>query len=113
MHELGITRNIVAIVGERAAGQKVLRVRLEVGRLSGLLPEAIRFCFPIVAQGTALEGALLEIDEPEGRGLCAACGAEPALTVPIGRCPSCAAPTLRIVAGEELKIREMEVQPCA
>lgn len=113
MHELGITRNIVAIVGERAAGQKVLRVKLEVGRLSGMLPEAIRFCFPIAAQGTALEGALLEIDEPEGRGLCSACGAETALAAPIGRCPRCAAPSLRITSGEQLTIREMEVEPCA
>lgn len=113
MHELGISRNIVAIVGERAAGQKVLRVKLEVGRLSGVMAEAIRFCFPLAAQGTVLEGALLEIDEPEGRGLCAACGAEAALAAPIGRCPRCAAPSLRITSGEQLTIREMEVQPCA
>lgn len=113
MHELSITRNVVAIVGERAAGQKVLRVKLEIGRLSGVMPEAIRFCFPLAAQGTLLEGATLEIDEPDGRGQCDACGAEARLASPIGRCPHCAAPSLRVVAGEELKIREMEVEPCA
>ena len=85
MHELGITRNVVAIVGERAQGQKVLRVTLEVGRLSGMFPDAIRFCFDVCSKGTALEGAELQIVDVEGRGHCSACGAEPAMTAPLGR----------------------------
>jgi hydrogenase nickel incorporation protein HypA/HybF len=112
MHELGITRNIVAIVGERAHGQKVLRVTLEVGRLSGMLGEAIRFCFDICSQGTVLEGAQLQIIDVAGRGHCTSCGAEPPLAARLGRCPSCREPTLQIVAGSELKIREMEVESC-
>ena len=112
MHELSVTRNIVAIVSERAQGQKVLRVTLEIGRLSGMFAEAIRFCFDICSKGTPLEGAALRIVEVEGRGLCSACGAEPVMTVPLGRCPVCREPSLRIVAGTELKIREMEVESC-
>lgn len=113
MHELGITRSVVAIVAEHAQGRKVLRITLEVGRLSGMLPEAIRFCFDICSQGTPVDGAQLRIVEPEGRGHCPACGAEPALTSPLGRCPACGDPTLRIVAGTELKIKEMEIESCA
>lgn len=113
MHELGITRNVVSIVGDKAQGQKVLRVTLEVGRLSGMLPEAIRFCFDICARGTVLEGASLHILETEGRGRCSACGAEPVLTAPLGRCPVCAEPTLCVIAGTELKIKDMETESCA
>ncbi|MDO9093348.1 MAG: hydrogenase maturation nickel metallochaperone HypA [Rubrivivax sp.] len=112
MHELGITRSMVSIVSERAQGQKVLRVTLEVGRLSGMLPEAIRFCFDVCIQGTLLEGAALHIIETEGRGHCAACHAEPVMTAPLGRCPACGEPTLRMVAGTELKIKEMETESC-
>ena len=112
MHELSITRNVVSIVSEHAQGQKVLRVTLEVGRLSGMFSEAIRFCFDICAKGTALEGATLRIVDVEGRGLCSACGAEPVMTMPLGRCPVCLEPSLRIVAGTELKIKEMEVESC-
>ena len=112
MHELGITRNVVAIVSERARGQKVLRVTLEVGRLSGMFAEAIRFCFDICSKGTPLEGAALQIVDVEGRGHCSACGAEPVMTAPLGRCPACREPSLRIVAGTELKIKEMEVESC-
>jgi hydrogenase nickel incorporation protein HypA/HybF len=113
MHELSISRNVVAIVCEHAAGQRVTRVRLEIGRLSAIMPEAIRFCFDICTQGTAAEGAALEIVEVSGRGRCGACAAEVALDAPVGLCPECGAAQLRLVAGEELRIREMEVEPCA
>jgi hydrogenase nickel incorporation protein HypA/HybF len=113
MHELGITRNIVAIVSDRAHGHAVLRVTLEVGRLSGMFPEAIRFCFDVCSKATPLEGAALHIIDIEGRGHCDACGAEPVMTAPLGRCPICREPRLRIVAGTELKIKDMEVESCA
>ena len=80
MHELSITRNVVAIVSERAEGQRVTRVRLEIGRLTAVVPDSIRFCFDICALGTPLAGAELEIVES---------------------------------AGQELLIKEMEVEACA
>ena len=76
MHELSITRNIVAIVEEAAKGRRVRRVTLEVGELSGVVSEAIAFCFDVVTAGTALEGASLEIRKIEGRARCESCGAE-------------------------------------
>ncbi|MEC7192467.1 MAG: hydrogenase maturation nickel metallochaperone HypA, partial [SAR324 cluster bacterium] len=45
MHELSITQNLVAIVEEHARGQRVKRVTLEIGKLSGVMADAIRFCF--------------------------------------------------------------------
>jgi hydrogenase nickel incorporation protein HypA/HybF len=69
VHELSITRNVVAIVSEQAQGQRVTRVRLEIGRLSAVVPDSIRFCFEICAQGTTLEGAELEIVESAGHEL--------------------------------------------
>ena len=113
MHELSITRNVVAIVSERAAGQRVTRVRLEIGCLAAIQPEAIRFCFDICTQGTPAEGATLEITEIPGRGRCGDCGAEMVLKALVGRCPDCLGGRLSLVAGEEMKIKEMEVESCA
>jgi hydrogenase nickel incorporation protein HypB len=76
MHELGITRNIIAIVGDAAKGRRVARVTLEVGTLSGVLSAAIAFCFEAVAKGTQLDGATLEIREIEGRARYLDCGVE-------------------------------------
>lgn len=112
MHELSITRSVVAIVSEHAAGRRVMRVRLEIGRLSAVMPDAVRFCFDVCARGTSLEGAALEIDEIAGRGRCSDCGEESSMSSAAGRCPGCPG-MLRPVAGEELNIKEMEVESCA
>ncbi|MGQ0622972.1 MAG: hydrogenase maturation nickel metallochaperone HypA/HybF [Panacagrimonas sp.] len=108
MHELGITRNLVAICTEHAHGAPVKRVTLVVGKLSAIMPESIRFCFDICAKGTLLENALLEIIEPPGLGRCRICEAEVPLSALGGRC-ACGSSDLQVVSGEELKIREMEV----
>ena len=113
MHELSITRSVVAIVCERAAGQRVTRVRLEIGKLTAVLPDAIRFCFDIAAANTHAAGALLEIDEISGVGRCGECATDIGLKELIGRCPRCGTGNLRLIRGRELNIKEMEVESCA
>lgn len=109
MHELSITRNIVAIVSEHAGGQRVTRVRLQIGKLSAIMPEAIRFCFELCAADTLLAGALLEIDEVPGIARCNSCGVEVALSMPTGCCPICSVGALRLIGGEEMLIKEIEL----
>lgn len=69
MHELGISRNIVAIVAEAARGRRVRRVTLEIGKLSGVMPHAVEFCFDLAAEGTAASRAVLDIRETAGEEL--------------------------------------------
>ncbi|ARV60660.1 hydrogenase maturation nickel metallochaperone HypA [Nostocales cyanobacterium HT-58-2] len=109
MHELGITQNIVAIVSEYANGMKVRRVLLEIGKLSAIMPDAVRFCFDICTQGTVLEGANLDILEISGLAKCRQCGTEIPLEKPFGSC-KCGSVRLDLVAGEELKIKEIELE---
>jgi hydrogenase nickel incorporation protein HypA/HybF len=109
MHELGITQNIIAIVAEHAQGSKVQRVLLEIGKLSAIMPDAIRFCFDICSQGTVLEGAKLEILETPGLGRCRECSAKIPLEQPFGKC-QCGSIQIDLIAGEELKIKEIEIE---
>jgi hydrogenase nickel incorporation protein HypA/HybF len=109
MHELGITQNIVAIVIEHAQGSKVQRVVLEIGKLSAILPDSIRFCFDICTQNTVLAGAILEIIEISGLAKCRQCGAEISLDKPFGIC-NCGSVQLDLITGEELKIKEIEIE---
>src|SRR6478735_3894405 len=74
MHELALTQSIVEMVAEHAQGRTVKRVTLEVGKLTCVMPDALRFCFDLVAAGTALDGAKLDIREIEGRARCATWG---------------------------------------
>ena len=112
MHELGITRNLVAIVSEAAQGRRVRKVWLEIGELSALMPDAVRFCFDVVSQGTALESATLEILAVRPGWQCVACNAA------FGEqghaaCPDCGAAPLKRRSGDELNIKAMEVESCA
>ena len=108
MHELSISRSVVSMCAERARGAQVTRVTLVVGRLSAVLPDSLRFCFDICAEGTSVEGATLEIIEVPGRAICRECGGDVALTQLVGRC-ACGSANLQLVAGEELNVKEMEV----
>jgi hydrogenase nickel incorporation protein HypA/HybF len=109
MHELGIVRNIVAIVGDAAKGRRVRRVTLDVGKLSGVMSDAIAFCFETVAQGTTLEGATLEIRQIEGRARCNACGSEFATDTLFTPC-GCGSRQFKRLQGEELNINSMELE---
>jgi len=107
MHELSIATAVVEACAERAAGARIVRVRVEIGQLAAVLPDSLRFCFEICARGTEVEGAELEILETPGRAVCGGCGATVALSSPFGRC-ECGG-VLRIVAGNELRVKDMEI----
>lgn len=111
MHELSITRSIVAICAENANGARVTGVTLEIGKLSGVMAEAVRFCFDICAKDTSLEGAALEVIETPGLARCRNCGGEFALVALFGRC-ACGSADLDVVAGKDLKVKQMEVEEC-
>jgi hydrogenase nickel incorporation protein HypA/HybF len=108
MHELGITEDIVAIATDYAKDAKVSRIVVEIGRLTAVLPDAVRFCFDVCAEGTPAEGAQLDIVEIPGRARCRRCAAEQALEQPFGICP-CGATEFDWLAGEELRVRTVEV----
>ena len=103
MHELSITQSVVEAVTERTGSAAVVSVRLRVGRLAGVVPDAMRFCFELVTAGTPLEGAVLEFDRPEGRGRCRTCGAEFALLDPVLLC-DCGSADVEVLAGRELAV---------
>ena len=108
MHELSITRSIVESVVDRLPGRRVTLVNLDIGKLSGVEPEALRFCFELVAAGTDLDGAALVIAEPPGWAHCAECGSDFELDALILLC-DCGSADVRVRSGHELRIRSVEV----
>lgn len=113
MHELAITQGVVDMVVERTAGRHVASVHVQVGRLSGVVPDAMRFCYDVAVSGTPLEGTTLEIEETAGRGSCRTCGSDFVLDDLILLCP-CGSADVRIVAGQELQVTSvrMVVERC-
>jgi hydrogenase nickel incorporation protein HypA/HybF len=112
LHELGITQSIVEIA-ERTAHQqqaeKILSVTVEVGSLSGVVPEALEFCFEACTNGTLLEGATLLIEKIPARARCRSCACEFPLDELLACCPECDSAAGELLSGEELRIKEMEI----
>ena len=108
MHELAITQSVVEAVCERAGDRPVRSVRVRVGALTAVVPDAMRFCFDLVVEGTVAQGARLDIEQRPGAAHCADCGADVELADAVLLCP-CGSADLRVTAGRELQIVSMEV----
>lgn len=108
MHEMAITQSVVDAVCEHAAGRRVRSVKLEVGELCAVVPDAMRFCFELATQGTVADGALLDLDMRPGAAHCRTCLSDFELHDPILLCP-CGSADVDVLAGRDLLIRSMEV----
>lgn len=112
MHEMALTESIVDIICEEARKQgfgKVRVVRLRVGAMAHVEPEALRFCFDAVSRGTVAEGATLDIRRPPGEAWCFDCGKTVAMEERFGACPDCGGRRVQMTSGDELRIDELEV----
>jgi hydrogenase nickel incorporation protein HypA/HybF len=108
VHELSITQSVVDAVAEHAAGARVVAVRMSVGQLSGVMPDAMRFCFELITEGTQLQGARLDIDQPSGVAHCESCDRDFQLADLVLLCP-CGSADVAVLAGKELRITSVEV----
>jgi len=108
MHEMAIVESVVEAVSGRLDDGRVTRVVLAIGKLSGVLPDAVRFCFDICTAGTPLERATLDIIEMPGRAHCRSCNAEITISDGIALC-DCGSADLDLLGGQELIIKEVEV----
>jgi hydrogenase nickel incorporation protein HypA/HybF len=108
MHELSITQSVVDAIVEKMNGATVKSVRLEIGKLSGVIPDSVRFCFDVICAGTMLEGATLDIVETPGLARCRDCDGEFQLDDMIMLCP-CGSANVHVLAGQRLRIKSVEV----
>lgn len=113
MHEMSLAEGVREIVEETAranAARRVSVVRLEIGRLSQVEVEAMRFAFEVVQRGSVAEGARLDIVETDGTAWCMRCSAP----VVIGRrgdaCPSCGSYQLQVTGGDRMRVMDIEIE---
>ena len=110
MHELSIADAIVATAVRHAGGRRVTRVEVKVGRLRQVVPSALEFSFELVAQGTPVEGAELQLEEVPVRVRCLVCAEESGRDEFPLSCRACGALDVEVIAGEELYVEELEVE---
>jgi hydrogenase nickel incorporation protein HypA/HybF len=110
MHELSLIQGVVDICEQHSGGRRVLEVTLEIGALSGVVPEALEFCFEAASKDTLLEGATLVIDRIPATGFCSMCGVVSTIETYFDPCPCCCAPVLDLRSGDEMRVKDLEVE---
>ncbi|HTY82674.1 MAG TPA: hydrogenase maturation nickel metallochaperone HypA [Silvibacterium sp.] len=119
MHELSIAMSIVDLALEEARNRSVTvdAIHLDIGPLSGVVADALRFSWEIACQDTPLEGSRLVIREVPVEIHCSTCNADRTLdSMQWLCCPVCGTPALEVIHGKELAVTALEVrdeQPAA
>lgn len=114
MHELSLMQTVaerVLAVADLEGAERVLAIRLRIGSLAGVDPEALRFAAEVMLAGTPAEKATLAIEEVPATWWCEPCGiAFPA--APDGPdCPHCGTLSRRLRSGRELNLVAVELFP--
>jgi hydrogenase nickel incorporation protein HypA/HybF len=114
MHELSIAHAMVEIGVEavrEAGGVRAVRLRVRVGALSGVVAEALEFCYDVATLDTPLEGSILEIETVPVTIHCPSCARDVALDgIQQLVCPVCATPSGDVRGGRELEVSQVEVE---
>ena len=110
MHELAIAQSMFEIAHRHADGRRVAKVQVRVGHLRQVVPSSLTFAFELVAQGTELEGAELDLEQVAAAGVCRDCGS----TIPLPdfplMCSACGGLDVDVTAGEELEVESLELE---
>ncbi len=109
MHEFSLIQNLFEIVKEKIQRQaKILKIEIEVGKISGAEPVLLKEAFEALKKGTEFEEAKLDIHMQEIEIECENCGKvfQPD-TFPF-QCPECEEFGGKIIKGDSLMIKRIE-----
>ncbi len=112
MHEMALAESIRGIIEDQARTHgftAVRRLRMEIGRFAGVEKSALEFCFEAVMQGCVAEGAVIEFIDLPGFATCYDCMKTVEIADRFDPCPICGGERLMPMAGNELRIKDMEV----
>ena len=112
MHEFSLCESIIETVASQARRQgfsRIRRVWLEIDFLANVELEALRFAFEVVRRNTIAAEAELDIVTLPGRAWCLDCAQEVEVNQFFASCPLCGGHQWRLAGGNEMRIKEMEV----
>jgi hydrogenase nickel incorporation protein HypA/HybF len=113
MHEMSLAESVLQIIEDAARKQGYTRVKtvwLEIGQLACVEQESLRFCFDEVMRDSIAHQARLEITEIAGQGRCAKCSIEMPISALYEACPKCGSYEIQVIGGDEMRVKELEVE---
>lgn len=112
MHEVGIIQSTLTLAEQyarNAGAEGIIEIRLQVGQMTGVVPEALQYAFTILREGTLAEAAQLVVEYVSAVCWCATCRREFEAGGLFGVCPDCGTPSGEVRRGRELDLISMEV----
>ena len=112
MHEMSLAEGVRGIVEDAARAQgfsRVSAVVLEIGELSSVEVEALRFCLEAVLRDSVAEGARIEVEALPGVGWCMQCERSVAVHRLYDACPHCGGYQVHPTGGTEMRVKDLEV----
>lgn len=112
MHELGVVKSALNTVDAfcRENGIDLVdTIVLQIGELSGVVPEYVRQLFPAVTHDTPYESTKLEIEVEEGNAVCRSCKRVFNVLKTEGVCPHCGKKDGEVISGRDFLIKEILV----
>ncbi|RMG37925.1 MAG: hydrogenase maturation nickel metallochaperone HypA [Gammaproteobacteria bacterium] len=113
MHEMTLCESILQILESEAGKQGFSRVKtvwLEIGELSSVEIDAMRFSYEVVTRDSLADGSTLEIIRVPGTAWCMQCARSVNIKQRFDACPDCGSYQLQVTGGEEMRIKELEVE---
>jgi hydrogenase nickel incorporation protein HypA/HybF len=113
MHELSVCLSILdqvrSIAAERNA-DRVQRIEIRIGPLSGVEPDLLRSAWPMASAGTIAVDADLLIDEAEIVVRCSTCDAETPAVANRLVCGQCGDFRTTVISGDEMILQRVELE---
>jgi hydrogenase nickel incorporation protein HypA/HybF len=112
MHEMSLAGGILRLVEqscERDPFERVTKLRLEAGALSGVEVSALRFALEAMSPGTLMEHAEIDIDEPAAAAWCMHCSQNITIHSRTDACPVCGSYQVQPTGGTELRLVDLLV----
>ena len=113
MHELSITQSMFDIImaqAREADAEKVEKINLVIGELTGVVGDCVQFYFNFISKDTLAEGATLSFTMVPPKVQCQDCDKISEIEELNWFCPYCGSQSLKIIAGKELFVESIEVK---
>ena len=113
MHELSVCLSILdqvrSIAAERSA-DRVQRIEIRIGPLSGVEADLLRSAWPMASAGTIAVDADLLIDEADIVVRCSTCDAETPAVANRLVCGQCGDFRTTVISGDEMILQRVELE---
>lgn len=112
MHELSVAMNIIEIASDQAKINNLSvidEIEIEIGRLSGVEIEALKFVMEIATKETILENSRTIFTLIPGLARCMICSTEFLINDFSEQCPECKQYNFHIIQGQELRVKSLNV----